>query len=71
MNATEHYDESLGHAQHAERLLANATFHTLDNDRAEATVHASLAQVHATLALACTVATALEPLARANLSRRN
>lgn len=64
MNAAEHYAEAVQIFDNAEVNAAGRSDEWYGNAMAAA-------QVQATLALACTIATALEPLARANVAGRN
>lgn len=59
MNAAEHYQKSV------ELLEAAHDAYVLDDNVEEHNLRVAAAQVHATLALSCTVATALMPLAEA------
>lgn len=65
MTAAGHYAKSV------ELLEAASDAFVLDDDIEGHNARVAAAQVHATLALTCTLATALEPLARANLAGRN
>ncbi len=61
MSAADHYNLAVSLSVDAEKHLGDPMALSL----------AAIAQVHATLAQACTLATALEPLAQASLARRN
>lgn len=59
MNASEHYQEAVNLLEAAKDAFV------LDDDIESHNARVAAAQVHATLALSCTVATALMPLAEA------